>query len=225
MAILWPFSHLVIMASSLAYGRRFITTGGDPVVYAVTGILPYILCLYPARMMGQAIETNRSLLLFPVVRAIDIMISRALIELFTASIVVVLLFSLAFMLSIDLMPTNKYALVSGVLATVLLAISFGFFNNIASSVFKMWHIVFIFSIIIMYFSSGVIINISVFPHEIQEIISYNPLFQSVEWLRSAYYEDSYSEFLSKAYLVKLSMVLLFFGLMGERFLRGKLLSS
>ncbi|CAN7566295.1 ABC transporter permease [Pararhizobium sp. LjRoot255] len=225
MAIMWPFSHLVIMASTMAYGRRFVNMGGDPVVFAVTGILPYILCLYPARMMGQAIEVNRALLFFPVVRAIDIMVSRALIELFTASVVVVLLFFSAFLLRIDLVPANKYALVSGILVTVFLAISFGFFNNIASSIFKMWHIIFVLSVIIMYFTSGVILNVTLMPYEIQTIISYNPLFQSVEWLRSAYYEDHYSEFLSKTYLVKVSAVVFFLGLLGERFLRGKLLSS
>jgi capsular polysaccharide transport system permease protein len=209
----------------MAYARRFMTTGGDPVVNAVTGILPYILCLYPARMMGQAIEMNRALLFFPVVRAIDIMASRALIELFTASIVVVLLFFSAFLLNIDLMPANKYALVSGIMATVFLAIAFGFFNNIASAILKMWHIVFILSVIIMYLTSGVVWDITLLPSDVQFIISYNPLFQSVEWLRSAYYEDSYSEYLSKPYFLSVSTVVLFLGLLGERFLRGKLLSS
>ncbi|WP_426124547.1 ABC transporter permease [Pararhizobium sp. PWRC1-1] len=225
MAILWPFSHLVIMASSMAYARRFVPTGGDPIVNAVTGILPYILCLYPARMMGQAIELNRALLFFPVVRAIDIMISRALIEMFTASIVVILLFFLAFLLDVDLIPVNIYAFVSGIIATIFLAISIGFFSNIAKSVFKMWQIVFILSVIVMYLTSGVVWNISLMPREMQVIVSYNPLFQSVEWLRSAYYEDSYSEFLSETYLIMVSAVIFLLGLLGERFLRGKLLSS
>jgi capsular polysaccharide transport system permease protein len=225
MAIMWPFSHLVIMASSMAYARRFVPTGGDPIVNAVTGILPYILCLYPARMMAQAIELNRALLFFPVIRAIDIMISRALIEMFTAAIVVILLFFLAFMVNVDLVPVNIYAFVSGIMATVFLAISIGFFSNVAKSVFKMWQIIFILSIISMYLTSGVVINISVIPRDLQVIISYNPLFQSVEWLRSAYYEDDYSEFLSKTYLMSVSAVIFLLGLLGERFLRGKLLSS
>jgi capsular polysaccharide transport system permease protein len=225
MAVLWPFSHLVIMASSMAYARRFITTGGDPIVNAVTGILPYILCLYPSRMMGQAIELNRALLFFPVVRAIDIMISRAIIEMFTASIVVVLLFSSAILLNIDLFPVNPYAFVSGIIATVFLAISIGFFNNIAKSIFKMWQVFFILSIIVMYLTSGVVWSISTLPSDIQVIVSYNPLFQSVEWLRSAYYEDNYSEFLSRTYLISVASVILFLGLLGERFLRGKLLTS
>lgn len=213
------------MVTAMSYTRRISPLGGDPVIYAVTGILPYILCLYPARMMGQAIEANRALLFFPVVRPIDIILSRAIIEFFTAFMVVLLVFLIAYLLGFDLLPADPYVLVSGIISTVFLSISMGFFNNIAASIHRMWNIIFIFIVIIMYFSSGVIFPVYMFANDIQNIIHYNPLFHSVEWLRSAYFEDPSAEFLSKSYLVWISVSFLLLGLLGERFLRGKMLSS
>lgn len=225
-AILWPFSHLVIMVSAMAYSRRFTTMGGDPVVFAITGILPYILCLYPARMMGYAIEVNKGLLFFPVVRVIDIIFSRAIIELLTATVVVVLIFSCGLALGFDLVPTDIPSLISGILATVFLSLSMGFFANIAAAISPSWRIVLILSVIVMYLTSGVVVPFGFYPREIQNIVVYNPLFHSVEWLRSAYYDgDSYIDYLSKTYLVSFSIGFLFFSLLGERFLRGKVLSS
>lgn len=224
-AIMWPFSHLVVMVGGMAYSRRISPIGGDPIIFGVTGVLPYILCLYPSRMMGNAIESNRALLFFPVVRAVDIIISRGIVEFFTAFTVVLLVFLLAYLINYDLMPSDHYAIFSGVLATVYLAISFGFLNNVVSSLFKFWNMIFVVSVIIMYFTSGVILQVTIFPKEVQEIISFNPLFHSVEWLRSAYYEDNVSEMFSKAYLIGFATFVLFLGLLGERFLRGKMLST
>lgn len=224
-AVLWPFSHLAVMVGGMAYMRRISPLGGDPIVYGVTGILPYILCLYPARMIGFAIDLNRALLFFPVVRPIDIILSRSIVEMFTACIVVLLAFAVAFGLGYDLMPIDHYALVSGIMATVFLSISMGFFNNIALSISKAWNVVFIFSLIVMYLSSGVVMPVTMFPAEIQYLISFNPLFHSVEWLRSAYYQDGSSYLLSKQYLCSVGIGFLLLGLLGERFLRGKMLTG
>lgn len=58
----------------------------------------------------------------------------------------------------------------------------------------------------------------------REYYSYNPLFQIVEWLRSAYY-TSYDPYLvDKAYVIEVASISLVLGLLGERFLRGKFLS-
>jgi len=225
LAIMWPLSHLTVMVGGMVYMRRVSPLGGDPVVFAVTGILPYILCLYPARMMGYAMELNRALLFFPVIRPMDIIVSRAIVELFTASIVVLLVFSIALVAGFDLVPMDSHILVSGIMATVFLSLSMGFFNNIALSISKAWNIIFVTLLISMYISSGVVIPVAVLPEEIQYIISFNPLFHSVEWLRSAYFEDSSYYMLSKTYLLGVGLAFMLLGLMGERFLRGKMLVS
>jgi capsular polysaccharide transport system permease protein len=176
-------------------------------------------------MMGQALELNRPLLLFPVVKVLDIILSRAVVEFMTASIVVVAAFITAVGLGIDIMPIDYVTLISGVMATIFFALALGLLNNVMLSLSRMWMLVFIFVLLIMYFTSGVLFMPSSLPQEVRAILWYNPLFQSVEWLRSAYYEGYGDELLSKSYFVSVSTILLFIGLLGERFLRGKLLTA
>jgi capsular polysaccharide transport system permease protein len=139
--------------------------------------------------------------------------------------VVLLVFSIALVAGFDLVPMDSHILVSGIMATVFLSLSMGFFNNIALSISKAWNIIFVTLLISMYISSGVVIPVAVLPEEIQYIISFNPLFHSVEWLRSAYFEDSSYYMLSKTYLLGVGLAFMLLGLMGERFLRGKMLAS
>lgn len=222
-AVGWPFSHLVVLVGAMAYVRRLAPMGGDPAIWAITGVLPYILCLYPARIMGYAIEHNRALFFFPVVKASDVIISRAIVEFMTATIVVVLAFVVAAIIGIDVIPIDSFVLASGVLMTIYLSLSIGILNNIMASIFRMWHLVFILCIIVMYLSSGTIIAVDTLSAELRDAIWYNPLFHCVEWIRSSYYEGYGDGVVSKHYVFWVATANLLISLSGERFLRGKIL--
>lgn len=58
----------------------------------------------------------------------------------------------------------------------------------------------------------------------REYYSYNPLFQIVEWLRSAYYTNYDSYMVDKVYVIEVASISLALGMLGERFLRGKFFS-
>lgn len=222
-AVGWPFSHLIILVGAMAYVRRLAPMGGDPAIWAITGVLPYILCLYPARMMGYAVEHNRALFFFPVVKASDVIISRAIVEFMTATIVVVLAFTVASVMGIDVIPIDSFVLASGVIMTLYLSLSIGFLNNIMSAIFKMWHLVFILCVITMYITSGTIVAIDSLSPELREVIWFNPLYHCVEWIRSSYYEGYGDGILSRAYIFWVATANILISLSGERFLRGKIL--
>jgi capsular polysaccharide transport system permease protein len=224
LAVAWPASHLLVMVGAAAYIRHLAPMGGDPAIFSATGILPYILCLYPARMMGQAMETNRQLLSFPAVKTLDIITSRAIVEFMTAAIVVILAFFVAAAIGIDIVPIDSASLIGGIFATIYFALTVGLLNNVMLSLSRMWMLVFILILLSMYFTSGALFTASALPQDLRDVLWYNPLFQSVEWLRSSYYEGYGDETLSRSYFLGVSTTLLLIGLTGERFLRGKLLN-
>lgn len=224
-AIGWPFVHLSVLVGIMAFVNRLAPIGGDPAVYVSTGVLPYILCLYPARMMGIALDLNRSLFLFPVLSTFDIIIARAVVEFMTAFVVVILVFIVGASIGVDLMPLDNFVLASGVVTTILLSLAMGLVNVVMASLFGMWHIVFVLLMVIMYMGAGVFVPPSFLPPDLQYYMWFNPLFHSVEWIRSAYYEGYGDENLSKSYLIWTTLICFLLGLMGERFLRGKLLSG
>ncbi|WP_336171244.1 ABC transporter permease [Ensifer sp. MJa1] len=224
-AIAWPFTHLIVLVAIMAFVRKLAPMGGDPVVFVASGVLAYILCFYPARMMGMALEMNRSLFLFPVVRPIDVIVARGIIEFITSFIVVILLFLTAGLLGVDLFPLDTFVFSSGIVAIIYFSLSLGLFNVVMASLFRMWNLVFAFSMLGMYITSGVFILPSSMPAHIREIMWYNPLLHSIEWIRSAYYEGYGDDMLSKSYFIGMGTVFLLLGLLGERFLRGKLLTG
>ncbi|OOG63085.1 hypothetical protein B0E45_29770 [Sinorhizobium sp. A49] len=224
-AIAWPFSHLLTLISIMAFVNRLAPIGGDPAVFVSTGVLPYILCLYPARMMGLALESSRALFLFPIITPFDVIVSRAIIEFMTAFIVVILLFTVAGAIGVDMTPIDASTLASGLLATIYLSLAMGFLNVVMVSIFRMWHITFIIIMIVMYMSAGVFVVPSAVSSEFREFMWFNPLFHCVEWIRSAYYEGYGDELLSESYVMWVATACLLVGLLGERFLRGKLLSG
>lgn len=205
--------------------NSLLPLGRDPSVFIATGVMPYVLCLYPSRMMGYSIELNKPLFLFPVVKALDLILSRAIIEFLTAFVVVLLFGVCAFLAGSDLTPLDIETGDTAILATVYFAISVGIFNTIISSIIKFWHILFILIMLSLYLSAGNFLFSRTFPESIQNIVWFYPLFRCVEWLRSAHYEGYGNAILSKSYLISLATVFLFLGLLGKRFIRGKLLSS
>ncbi|MCF1480478.1 hypothetical protein FS782_26075 [Agrobacterium vitis] len=224
-AIAWPLVHLTVIVCMVSLANRVMPLGTESSVFVATGVIPYILCLYPARMMCFAIDSNKSLFLFPVIRPIDMIVARAVVEFLTAFTVVFIFCITLYAFGVDIMPPNVALWASSLLATVYFSICFGVLNTVCFTLFKMWNAIFIGCILIMYASSGTFALPQTFSPEVRAIIWFNPLLHCVEWLRSAYYEGYGDDMLSKTYLLWFSTFLLFLGLTGERFLRGKLMSS
>lgn len=224
-AIAWPLTHLITIVTIMSLANRLVPIGTEPAVFVSSGVLPYILCLYPARTMGLAIEMNRSLFLFPAVRPIDVILARGIIEFLTAAFIVIIFFLGALAIGVNILPSNYNVWISAVSVTICLSVAMGLINTIIGSIFKFWHILFLVLMFIMYSSSGAFILPSSLPKSTQEIMWYNPLFHCVEWIRSSYFEGYGDDTISRSYLIYIAVTLLAVGLLGERFARGKLLTQ
>jgi capsular polysaccharide transport system permease protein len=225
-AVVWPLTHALFILTAHALVNRLAPIGGDPVIFVSTGIIPYIMCFYPSRQMTFSVEQNKALLMFPLIRVSDIIFARAILEFLTSFIVVILFFLFIYVfIGIDPTPISLSNAILGVLSAMYLGISMGFINTLIMSIFKFWNPIQIITMIIMYMTSGAFFVAENTPQEYQFYIWFNPLLHCVEWLRSAYYEDYGGNLLSKSYVIIYSTFLLFSGLLGERFIRGKLLSS
>ncbi|MBD9625274.1 ABC transporter permease [Ensifer sp. ENS06] len=224
-AVAWPLTHMVVIVVSASLTSKVIPIGTSQSVFVSTGVLPYILCLYPARMMMVAIEPNKSLLNFPVVKILDLLIAKAIIEFVTAFSVILIFYIGVYFADVDIIPNNLATWACAILMTIYLAISMGILNAVMVTLTRAWIAVFIGAIVISYVLSGAFFLPSAMPQGVRDVIWYNPMFHCVEWLRSAFYEGYGDDELSKAYVFWFATCLLLLGLVGERFARGKLLSS
>ena len=221
----WPLSHLIVLTGINYYLQKVVPMGTNPTIYAGTGLLPYILCLYPSRFMTTAVIENRTLLLFPIVKSLDLIYARIVLTLTIAFNVVVAFLILVSLAGIDFYPPNPARAIGGVLATVYLGISFGVVNAVFACIIPGWIIISIIFMILMYFSSGAVMQIDRLPESLQQILAINPLMHSVDWVRSSYFEGYGENRLSEAYLLGYATFNLLVGLAAERLFRGRVLQG
>ena len=221
-AIAWPLAHMLgIMGVQFAVGR-VVPIGTDLAIFSATGVLPYILCIYPARMMMLAVAGNQPLLLFSIVKTTDMLIARAILEVLTAFTVCIVFFLILFASDVDLTPIDTAEAIMAVFASIYLGVSMGFLNAVLFMLMRMgWMVAFIILSILLYSTSGALLLSSSLSEEIRNILWYNPLFQCVEWMRVAYYDSYANSALSKAYVLSFATVCLFLGLVAERLFRGR----
>lgn len=223
--VLWPLTHLLSVMCVYLVARRFFPIGTSPAVFLGTGILPYVLCLYPARMITMSLVLNQPLLYFPVVKSLDVILARGIVEIVTAFWVVAIFCFILFVFGVDVIPIYPQQALLAIFATIYLGFSIGFAGAVIFKAFRPWMVVVIITLIVMYVTSGALFLPSALPEKIQYYLSWNPLFHSVEWLRSAYYDGYGNNLLDRGYLLGFATLNLFIGLVAERAIRGFILQA
>jgi capsular polysaccharide transport system permease protein len=223
--IAWPLTHLCVITAVYLFRTSIAPVGDSPTLFIATGGIPYILCLYPARLMAMSIPQNRQLLNIPIIRPLHLMISRSILETLNALIVMSIFMSAIYLFDVDVFPMEPTEAAAAIGAAVFLGVGIGFFNVVMCALVGPYFlIVFIFSMIVLYAFSGVYLPATAMPASIRAFADYNPILHLVEWLRSAYYTSYDSDQINRALIFWVGGICLSLGLIGERFLRGKFTS-
>ena len=135
-AIGWPLSHLLVIVIGFTAINRFVFPGSESEIFISTGASPYILCLYPARMIAMVLIQNRSLLNFPLIQPIDIFIARAMLEVLNASVVTIVFCLGLCALDIDPTPVDVPRAPLAVAAAIFFGTALGLFSVVVVAVGK-----------------------------------------------------------------------------------------
>ncbi len=221
-AIAWPLSHMGVI--SLAYLVRvsIAPVGDSPAVFVGTGVVPYILCFYPSRMLAMTIQQNRQLLNIPVIQPLHLIFGRCILETLNAVIVLALFIFIVTLFDVDIMPSDLSEASKAIGAAVFLGIGLGMFNVVMCAIMGPYFLIF-FTLVMagLYVMSGSYLPQNAMPPDVREYMAYNPLTQLVEWLRSAYYASYDPELINKSFIYWVGGISFMLGLVGERFLRGR----
>lgn len=220
--IMWPLSHLAFLMLGYYLSHRIAPIGPNLTVFVGTGVLPYILCLYPARMIQTCIVQNQPLLLFPPVQIIDLLVARSILEMINAFWVVAIFCFVLFFLDVEFLPGDYAEAILAIAATIYLGVAIGMISAILYKLFRPWIAIQIGLLIVAYLSSGALVPLTSTPGWVRDVVWFNPLFHCVEWLRLAYYGASAQDMLNRAYLISYATALIFLTLVLQRAIRGAL---
>jgi capsular polysaccharide transport system permease protein len=224
LAIAWPLSHLTGIVVGFIAVNRILPFGTDSLIFVSSGALPYVLCLYPARLSGIGMLQNRPVLQLPIVRPLHMILARVLLEALSAAVVCTVFCCALWLLGGDVLPERPHLALEAIYASIFFGSSLGVTMMISAALFGVFgYLFFILAMIVLYLTSGVYVPITTTNETLLWLLSYNPIYHLVHWMRSAFYETHEGIEVSRGYILLLSAGLLAFGLAGERAFRGKIL--
>ena len=195
---------------------------GMPIAYFfILGFGIWSIISGAATKCMNAVEGNRTLLTFPQVTELDVMISRTFVLWFTQVIVSLVLILAANAVHDDLDIYSIGNLYIVIALSPLLGLGIGLtlssFAVFLPTIERIVPIVFR----ILFFSSGVFFSASTFSYDIREILIYNPILQIIELARSSMFYGYPADGCSFGYIGTITLILLSFGLLLERYVRPR----
>jgi capsular polysaccharide transport system permease protein len=219
LAILWPMVHMgLLMALWTALGR-VAPYGESTLLFIAVGLVPVMSYMYMARFIMFSVNNNKPLLGFPVVKFLDIILARALLEIAAACCGAALMATILFGIDVPIAPANTVQACLAYAATMLVGLGVGTFNGVIVMKVPAWMIATILLNALVYITSGVLFVPDALPEPVRWWFSWNPMMHAVEWMRQSFYLGYVSLVLDKRYMVGLGAGLFFAALTIERGLR------
>ena len=221
--ILWPATHIAVIMLIFVFTGRPVPYGSSAMLYAATGVLPYIAWNYISRFVCLGVVQNKSFMAYPIIKPLDMMFARLALEIVSIFIITVALIVILIVCQAPVMPINLSAAVCGLLSAVFLGIGFAVFNGVICMIVPLWNIVYVLFLIVFWVTGGLAIDPEALPARVGALFAWNPLLHCIEWVRSGYYADFPAHLLDKSYVLWVAGGSLVLGLIGERLLRRFLL--
>jgi capsular polysaccharide transport system permease protein len=220
----WPLSHIVILVAVYGAIGRAAPFGDSTALFIATGVVPFQTTNYMMRFMMLALIRSRPLLSFPEVKVLDMLFSTALVEVLSAFFVLIFFLIIAWFAGIDAMPRDIVQAAYAFGVSLLLGLGLGLLNGVIALAFPPWFTGVSLFTIILWLTAGIMFVPDALPAVFREILAYHPMLQTVEWMRSAYYEGYGNLVLDRSYVVGFGIASVFLGLVLERAMRGHLLA-
>jgi capsular polysaccharide transport system permease protein len=225
LAILWPLSHILIVVAVLIAAGRSAPYGDSVALFVATGALPFMIVSYVSRFIMISVFTTRPLLAFPAVKIIDTLIAAAILETLATCCVTLTLIIIGWLAGINVVPNDPIEASYALGAAVLLGVGAGILNGVIALAVPFWMTGYALLIILLWMTAGIFFVPDSLPEVLREPLSWQPVLQTVEWMRSAYYDGYGGVLLDRRYVLGVGAGMIFFGLMLERAVRGHLLAA
>lgn len=171
----------------------------------------------------HAVVANTSMLQFPHVKPIDIMLARCMLAIVTNVLVACIIIGVAMFLGLPFEISDITTLVFLVILCCLFCVSISIFIASINVFYPIFGKIYSFLDRFLFFASGVFFSVERFPNEIKEILMYNPLLQFIEGCRYACMPAfKLEQIYSYPYIIFLTITFLCFGLLLEQSSHRKL---
>lgn len=226
LGFLWAFLEPVFWIGTFffifAFLGRGVPAGMDVVSFITTGLLPFIMFRQNVDRMLGAVKGNKSLLFYPQVQIIDLILSRLLLEMGTLYAVFMVIMISRAMYFGDYMIASYLQVVLGLAAAALMGAGLGLVISMSSIFYDTIERLVGPIMRPLFFISGIFFTAQSVPSNFLKYLQYNPVFQIVELVRHGFFMSYTSPVLNYSYLFSVIIVLWLVGLTLERMARPRI---
>lgn len=190
-AVFVPLLFIVTLAFVHAALGRQAAHGTSVEVLLLSGMMAWLTFTDTQNQTSRAYQTNRQLVVYPMVSVVDIVIARALLELGTKFGVMTILIALFWAAGFDVGIADPLGVVAAMLTVAYLGAMFGHTIGCVLVVAPSFLFIVATSSRVLFFTSGVLFLLSDIPAEWRTYILYNPLAHVIDLTRGAWI-SSYS---------------------------------
>jgi capsular polysaccharide transport system permease protein len=221
-AVAEPILHFMVLSWIYMALMRQPLAGMSIALFFMSGVIPYFVYDKTGHRLAGAINANRALLHLALVKHVDVIVARALLELATLIFVFALL--MTGMYAFDQLQNTLIQPLILAKATALLwliGLGVGATNAVLNALFKSWDTVFRMATRPLYLLSGMFYMAERVQSPIRDWVSYNPIIHGVELFRSGIFPGYGSTFIDETYLMAWAACSVVFGFAFERIMRRK----
>lgn len=223
-AILEPLVQISVFWMMFYMTGRSVAGMSVPIFF-LTGFMPWGLFVNLVQRNINAVEGNRALLKYPQVKPLDLVLARTILEAAT-NIVALLILLGAFVLAGYPLEMHDIGLVMQSFgALILLGLGLGLCLSCVARYLASTDKVVGFLLRPLFWMSGLFFVANYLPFRMQKLLMLNPMLHVVEYMRAGFFASYKPQLATLTYPAALGVVLVFFGLLLERYTRKKIVLS
>ena len=206
-AIAEPLGGILLLAIIFGLALRAPPLGTSFILFYATGMIPFNMYNTMWRAVSGAISSNRGLLNYPVVSAVDALLAKFILNFMTVLMVATILFT-GIILTADIhVNLDLGAIVTAFLMASLLGLGVGAMNCVLFGFFPTWKNIWSVLTRPMFIMSGIFFTYESVPPAFQNLLWYNPLVHVIGVMRTGFYGTYEADYVSYPYVLGLALSL------------------
>lgn len=210
-AVAQPLGGILLLSIAFGLALRSPPLGNSFLFFYSTGIVPFQLFNAMSRAVSSAISSNRGLLAYPVVSALDAVMAKFLLTLMTNFMVAVLLIGGIIVVSGAYVVLDWAKIVTAFLLVSILGLGVGTLNCVLFGFFPTWKNIWGVLTRPLFIISGVFYLFEIIPSAFQDVVWYNPVLQCIGLMRAGFFGTYHADYVSVPYVLGISLVSLVIG--------------
>lgn len=205
-AIAEPLGGIVLLTVAFSLALRRPPLGTNFALFYATGVIPFMVYSNVVRSVAGAVVTNRGLLRYPVVTALDTVFAKLVLEVLTMVVVGVLLFTGIILIFAPDIRLDPAAMVSSVGLAAMLGLGIGTLNCVLFGFFPTWKNFWAVLTRPLFIMSAMFYLFESLPVRVQAVLWYNPLVHIVGLMRSGFYGTYDADYASPLYVLGFGLI-------------------